>query len=276
MCDLCATCLHMNEEIKSKVIELRSGGKSYAEICILIKQSVPKSTLSYWCRNVVLPKDYGQIRKNYQLDHLKRIRELSRQVRAQKRKQFFSEIESQNSGLRTLLFHDKRIAKIAIALLYQAEGSKRTSQRKGGLVFGNSDAYIISLFLELLRYCYSIDNSKLRCTVQCRADQNVPDLLLYWSKISQIPLNQFFKTQIDPRTVGKPTRKLDYYGVCRIEYFSAAVFWDVLLAGEMITGARSLVVKRLHGMQETAGSNPAGSTRRLGACSSSGRARHSH
>ena len=103
---------------------------------------------------------------------------------------------------------DKEVAKIALAMLYLGEGTKNT---KGSLVFANSDAEIIQLFLKLLRYSYHIKEERLHCVVQCRADQDTDYLNRYWSQVTQIPLSRFYKPRIDPRTFNKPTKKKDYY-----------------------------------------------------------------
>ena len=86
---------------------------------------------------------------------------------------------------------------------------------------------VIQLFLNLLRYCYDIDETKFRCTLQCRADQDIKKLEKFWSQITRIPLSQFYKARIDPRTNGRPSRNLDYKGVCRIDYFSADIFMEL-------------------------------------------------
>ena len=78
-------------------------------------------------------------------------------------------------------------------------------------------------FLHLLRFCYNIDEQKLRCTVQCRADQNIEELESFWMRITGVSKELFSKAQIDPRTVGKPTKKAHYKGVCRIQYYSADI-----------------------------------------------------
>jgi len=109
-------------------------------------------------------------------------------------------------------------------MLYLVEGSKN---QRGSLMFGNSDPLVIRLFLNLLRRCYDVDENKFRCTLQCKADQNIKRLEKFWSKITDIPLSQFYKARIDPRTIGKPSRKLDYKGVCRIDYFSGDVFMEL-------------------------------------------------
>ena len=101
-------------------------------------------------------------------------------------------------------------------------------------MFGNSDPSIISLFMSLLRYCYNIDESKFRCTLQCRADQNTKKLEKFWSQITKIPLSQFYKARVDPRTIDKPSKKLNYKGVCRIDYFSADLFIELKQIAEII------------------------------------------
>ena len=123
------------------------------------------------------------------------------------------------------LFKNRDIALIALSLLYLGEGSKT---KRGSLTFGNSDPFIIDMFLDLLRRCYEIDNSKFRCTVQCRADQDIKKLEKFWSKITKIPPSQFYGTRIDKRTIGKKTLKLEYKGVCRIDYFSADIFTELM------------------------------------------------
>ncbi|MDP2663986.1 MAG: hypothetical protein Q8P08_00910 [bacterium] len=124
-------------------------------------------------------------------------------------------------------------SKIALAMLYLGEGSKK---QRGALMFGNSDPSVVRLFLNLLRYCYNIDEKKFRCTLQCRADQNIKKLEKFWSKITGIPPSQFYKARIDPRTIGKPSKKLDYKGVCRIDYFSGDVFMELKQIIEVIAG----------------------------------------
>ena len=123
-------------------------------------------------------------------------------------------------------------------MLYLGEGSKA---RKGSLCFANSDPLVIELFLSLMRKCYSIDTNKFRCTVQCRADQDIKNLENFWMAITKIPKSQFYKAQIDPRTIGKPSRRLAYKGVCRIDYFSADIFTELMVIPKVVFRAHSSV-----------------------------------
>ena len=140
-----------------------------------------------------------------------------------KRELYLSGLIKNNIGLLTLI-KDKRISKLILVALFIGEGTKKTS---GSLVFANSNPEIIKLFLTLLRQCYPIKEGQFRCTVQGRYGQNFDELNHFWSKKTRIPLKQFYKARIDPRTVGKPLRKLDYKGVCRIDYLSADTYHDL-------------------------------------------------
>ncbi len=124
------------------------------------------------------------------------------------------------------------VQKITLATLYMGEGGKT---RRSSLMFGNSDPLLIRMFLELLRHCYKIEETKFRCTVQCRADQDTRQLERFWAQTTGIPFTQFYKTRIDPRTIGKPSRKLDYKGVCRIEYFSADLYNELKIIASVLT-----------------------------------------
>jgi len=42
-------------------------------------------------------------------------------------------------------------------------------------------------------------------------------------QITKIPKSQFYKARIDKRTIDKPTKKVNYKGVCRIDYFSSDI-----------------------------------------------------
>lgn len=209
--------------LRGQAVALRRQGKMYAEIERILRKRISKSTLSYWCKGVPLPGGYGRKLKLFNLANLERARQKAAVVNRVKRQQRIEALVKKNKHLADFL-DNQDAAKVALAILYLAEGSKTTSAT---VVFGNADPFVITLFLRLLRFCFVVDESKLRCTVQCRADQNIPELEHFWSKLTKIPPRQFYPAQIDPRTKGKPTRKKDYRGVCRIVYFSAPTFYEL-------------------------------------------------
>lgn len=221
----------MDTELKQKICSLRSIGKTYFEINSILNTKIPKASLSYICKNVKLPKNYKNKIKLLNKKSLNLARQKAYKIRDDKKQKMFNQLYQENLNLKTIL-KNKKITKVLLACLYLAEGSK---SRKASLVFGNSDPGIIKLFLSLFRSAYKIDENKFRCTLQCRADQNIKQLQNFWSRTTQIPLESFYKPQIDKRSLGKRTIKSEYKGVCRIDYFSADIFRELMMIGKIIT-----------------------------------------
>jgi len=205
------------QEIKEKAIKLREKGKTYSEIQKFFKKAIPKSTLSNWCSDVSLSEKYQNRIRKIICKNARKGRVVALAVNRAKRERYLKSVARRNEHLADAL-KDKDTAKVALAMLYLGEGSKT---ERSLVTFANSDPLIVNLFLYLLRYCCDIDERKFRCTLQCRADQNIVKLENFWSKITKINPKQFYKARIDPRTVGKQSKKPDYKGVCRIDYLSA-------------------------------------------------------
>jgi hypothetical protein len=215
---------------KDKALALRKQGKTYRDINAVLGTAIPKSTFSTWLHSMALTEVELST-----IEARKRNNILNGNKKADFNRKLRKEVVSQATKDRYAHLHDlarkNDIAKICLAILYLCEGSKR---RSSGCCFGNSDPHIISLFLELLRNSYETDESKFRCTVQCRADQDPEKLALFWSGATGIPLKLFYPPQIDKRTIGKPTKKLDYKGVCKIDYFSVAIYNELQVIGALL------------------------------------------
>jgi hypothetical protein len=52
--------------------------------------------------------------------------------------------------------------------------------------------------------------------------------------VTKVPKKLFYKTQIDPRTIGKPTRKIGYKGVLRVDYFDTKVQLDLESLADLV------------------------------------------
>ena len=209
---------------------MRKRGKTYGDIQKDLNRNISKSTLSYWCKNIVLTeKQNDRIRKIVE-KNVARGREKALEVNRLKRESYLKSVENRVAYLGEFI-NNKEVAKVALAMIYLGEGSKT---QRGSLMLGNSDPNIISLFLYLLRKCYNLNESKFRCTLQVRADQHIKSLEKFWSAITKIPLAQFYKARIDPRTIGKVSKKSDYKGVCRIDYFSADIYIELTKIAEVI------------------------------------------
>lgn len=176
-----------------------------------LKIRLPKSTLSNWCCDVNLPKWYEDKVNKLNRRNFSKAQKMAWVSNKAKREQFLNDLLAGNQHL-TEKLDDKDILKMLLAILYLGEGSKWRSH--SGLILGSSDPNIIRLYVRLLNLCYSIEAEKLKCRISYRADQDIHKLQKYWSRIASIPLKNFYKTIPDPRTIGKPTRKKGYKGVC--------------------------------------------------------------
>lgn len=232
-----------SSEMIQKVRNLRALGKTYGEIREYLKLQIPKSTLSEWCKGVNLPTDYAERIADLNLNNLNKGRLIAHEINKIKREEFFKELELINFPT-SLMVKNPEAAKIALAMLCLGEARKYTP--KGGTFsLGSSDPRIITIFLELLKICFSFKLEKVRCTVQCRADQDTKVLEKFWISVTKIPKRLFYNARIDPRTIGKPTKKKEYKGVLRVDYFDTKVQLELeslaqLIYNFLVKRARSL------------------------------------
>ncbi len=203
---------------------LRKKGNTYSEINKALSVKIPKATLSYWCKGVTLSVAAQKRIALLSAKNLERGRGRALEHKRLRRAEFVDNIKRDNRPVVDLMQSNMEAKKAVLAVLYLAEGSKTN---RASIMFGNSNPTTVKLFVELLRACFYIDESKFRATVQCRADQDPVALRKFWSKTIKIPESSFYKPHIDQRTNGKPTRKKDYKGVCRIDYFSSKLDFEL-------------------------------------------------
>lgn len=212
--------MRYSDEIIKLAKKLRRNGKTYGEInnCLGIK--IPKSTLSFWCQDVPLPRSYSERIEKLNIENIGKARSVAVEINKIKREEFFRRIRQTNTPIASKILN-KSIAKIALSMLCLGEASK--SGGSSGFYLGSSNPRIIILFIELLKYCFDFKLEKMRCTVQCRADQNTNELERFWQEITGIPPKYFYKSRIDLRTTGKPTKKTEYKGVLRVDYMNTKI-----------------------------------------------------
>lgn len=201
---------HLKEKVKS----LRATGKTYAEIMCELAVKIPKSTLSDWCSGVQLPAEYDEKLKTLTSSNFNKARAIAWASNQLKQDNLLLQLENDNGELIRKIKDDKNVLKTLLAFLYLGEGSKWKSHSGG--VLGSSDPNIIQLYTTLLKICYGIQTEQLKCRISYRADQDIHELQQYWSDIVGIPMHNFYRTKPDPRTVGKPTKRKEYKGVCVI------------------------------------------------------------
>ena len=219
-----------SKETKQRIRNLRSQGWSLGEISLKI--GIPKNTVSGWVKEIQLTEKQRKRIKNKEIASAAIGRQLAMKLLLKK-------IEKWKEGIRKKVKHfgkfplqNQQIGKLVCGLLYLCEGAKYPSTRC--LIFGNSDPKIITAFLYLLRKYFLIREEKLRCRIIPRWDQNINELQRFWSSITKIPLEKFYKTLPDKRTQGKVTHKKDYKGVCVVYYCNTSLQFELQSIGEII------------------------------------------
>ena len=117
--------------------------------------------------------------------------------------------------------------RIAGAMLYWAEGTK------GGTTvdLANCDPDLIALFLDFLRTVCGVAEQRLHVHLYAYADQDVESLKLFWSKLTNIPLNQFIRPHVRPLTANVTGRKMRW-GLVHVTYSDGRLLELILRWGK--------------------------------------------
>lgn len=196
---------------------LRQQGLTYREIIAELGGDIPKNTISEWVRDIELTIEQKDRIRQIELEARARGRPLAAEWHHEQKRQRLQDAEEWAEPLTNQVIHDANALILMASALWLGEGSRADDVLK----FGNSDARIIMGWLEILRRCFSIDESKLAC--QLAISEGMPDQELkeYWSAITRIPLDRFHKSSI--KKGQPPIEREGYKGVCTVVYFSAAL-----------------------------------------------------
>jgi len=113
------------------------------------------------------------------------------------------------------------------AMLYWGEGYKGNELTRNSTVdFANSDPGMVALFLKFFRVIYKIDEKRLRVLLYCYRNQNVKELVNFWSKLTQIPKQQFSKPYV--RFDFKKNTRQMAHGLVHIRYSDKKLLIEIL------------------------------------------------
>lgn len=219
--------------LRAEAQHFRASGSTYQEIQLRLPAAVPKATIYSWCRDIATPVWYEE--KMRQLNKLHNARARAAAVES-KRRDRTQTIERMRSAVRSLIGSDPintRLLMIALAMLYLGEGGKRAGS---AMALGSSDPKIMQLYIILLSRCYGISPGDLKARICFRADQDLAELQRFWSSVTHIPIENFYRSKPDPRTIGHPTLKTNYRGVCALYGGSARMKIELaILAEELLS-----------------------------------------
>lgn len=202
----------MKLDEKFAAIKLRKGGLSYPTILKTV--NVSRSTLSLWLRDIELTPQ--------QQKKLLIGREISRYAAAKKKKELRvlktkEIIKSSKEDVPNLVGSSLFTTGLA---LYWAEGTKNSSE---SVRFANSDENMIKIIMRWFREVCSVPEKKFRIQIHMHELHCRSDLEKFWSKITGIPHNQFYKTYIKKTSLGQ-RRNILYNGTCSITVSNKNLF----------------------------------------------------
>lgn len=194
---------------KEAALLLRKNGASIKNIAkkILVSQS----TVSYWCRDIVLTKEQITKLKNNQITSGILTGEKLRKNRIERTK------KSKAQGATDVSNISKRDLFILGLGLYWGEGYKQGSQEFG---FTNKDPFIILYCIKWLKEIYNVDKKDIiaRVSINSSEKSREKEIIDYWCKVTKIKPNQFTKTSfIKTKSKKVYENKKFYFGTLRIK-----------------------------------------------------------
>ena len=216
--------------LKDKAAYLRKKGLSLSEIAVQL--NIPKNTIQGWVNTIKLKKKQLERLKQKEIECGKKGLQRAFKINLDKLIKWRQSVEKRTEAFKNITSRKGEFAKLICGILYLCEGAKYPSSRQ--LIFGSSDPKMLKIFLDLLRRNFNIDENKFRCRIMLRYDQDGKPLLKYWSNITNIALNKFYRPYKDKRTKGKTTKRKDYKGVCAVQYNSTDLQYELQLIGESI------------------------------------------
>ncbi len=194
-----------NKLLYNRVRTLRKRGFSYGYIAK--KCYTSKSNISLWCRDIILSSEqYSKLSANKVI-----ILKLGSKRLHEKRETEIKKVKE----LAIKEISDKKIDdfafQIAGSMLYWAEGCKTN-----GLYIANSDERIILFMLRWFKKFLDIDVDRIKAYLHIHNRDDDLMIKKYWSKITNIPLNNFGKSFIKPQGTGHRKNVLRH-GIIRIQ-----------------------------------------------------------
>ncbi|MBU1110357.1 hypothetical protein KKB83_01970 [Patescibacteria group bacterium] len=207
---------------KRRARKLRNKGLSYREI----QKEVPvaKSTLSLWCRDIILTLEQMERLKKKRLQGAEKGRFIGAKRQQAARIARTKKLLEKGKGEVGKL--SKRDRFIAGTGLYLGDGNKTDSQ----VGFSNSNPKIISFMIRWFREFCEIPEEKLRGQIWIHDNQNEKHARLFWSNLTNIPLCQFKKSYIAKNKINskKIRKNLHKHGVLSVRVSNVAIQRKIL------------------------------------------------
>jgi|SRR3989344_81467 len=200
-----------NEKKKARV--MRKEGVSI--VVIARKLGISKSTISLWCRDIILTEEqFEKLRKNQGIS-FKTGQRMGAETNKNKRLDAIKDAEIW--GKKIIKSISKRELLLISTALYWSEGSKTDST--SGFIFVNSDPKMILIMKLFLVNVLHIPTEEIICSIQINRihEKRIDIVLSFWKKLLNLPNNQFRKPYYVNTKVSKVYDNYEnYYGICRM------------------------------------------------------------
>lgn len=208
-----------------KVIEkeeariLRKQGKSINQI--IEETGSSKASVSVWVRDIVLTKAQknkislrGRSVESIEKRRVNRLfnENKKRQIVIDKAKEDFTSISPEE-------------LKLIGIILYLGEGGKAGRRI---VRLANSDPDVIRIMMRFLREVCGVDEARFRGHIHTFAHADINKTEKYWSQITGIPRNQFFKTYIKPSSASLQKRDTLPFGTFDICVSDTKLFLTIM------------------------------------------------
>ncbi|OGI63995.1 hypothetical protein A2733_01035 [Candidatus Nomurabacteria bacterium RIFCSPHIGHO2_01_FULL_40_20] len=198
---------------RSKAQLMREKGISI--IVIARKLGVSKSSVSAWCRDIILTEEqFEKLRKNIGISQ-KTGQRMGAETNKKKRLNAINLADIW--GKKMVKKISKRELLLIATALYWSEGAKTDSTSR--FMFANSDPNMILLMKNILIQVMEVAPSDIVCGIQINRihEKRIRKVLIFWKKLLELRDSQLNKPYFVNTKVNKVYENYDnYFGVCRL------------------------------------------------------------
>jgi hypothetical protein len=213
---------------KKIAINLRKTGQSYLQISQAL--DVPKSTLSYWLKNIKISN-----RAQEKISKRAYFKSVEALIKRNKNQTVVADLKAQailkeSTAEAKRLVNDKLF--VAGVSLYWAEGYKKGAygSKYKSVDFTNSDPEMIKIMMKFFRKFCKINEDKFKLLLMAHPNINIDKTISFWSDITKLPRSQFTKTQTAISKSSKFKRPINslLHGTIHIRVYDVVMFYKVI------------------------------------------------
>lgn len=209
----------MKAEEKHQAVALRQQGESIKDIARNLR--VAPSSVSIWVRDIALTVHQRQRlnRKGYSVDAIEK-RRIVRITHTRQRHQALMD----SAGKMIKRISKRELWLIGVAL-YWGEGGKTNH---GSARISNSDPAVIKIMMRFFREICQVPEEKFTGHVHTFSHLNAAVAEKYWSNVSGIARNKFYKTYSKPSVASKNKKDSLPYGTFQIYVNNTKLFFTIM------------------------------------------------